>query len=470
MRPSTVSTVSARSAGSATRKFRVSDLPPSLCNLADYGSDLPQDVHVAIVGAGVAGLACAMRLSEVFEAKGLQALVLEGDARVGGRILSERVDRFHADAGACWIHGVEGNPLIEDGILSTQDLRPCTAKNIWIKGPQPDDSSNFHPNKEETDTWRGRLRHLCSVVESSDSFGTIDIKAELHRCGKWTNADSRLLQAFELWLGAPCEGLVPGEWDPEAALGDYPGAHAVLPEGMGVVIERLLARCRKSSVRIKLGTRVDAIEENANGAQVRICGEGGVQTWLQCQYVVCTSSLGYLRTGAISFQPPLPNQLQSAIDKLRMCAYSKCVLLVSDHVADRLPVWNWTDHDLFPIAFNYKPVLGKPLIVCTSVDERVKAMDDECVVEQAMRSLGLQPHLVVSTAVTHWHKSKWACGSYSFSPAGCDCSEVPEFTASMSSRRLLFAGEHTHEEHQGSVHGAYLSGLDAANSILSRLD
>lgn len=32
-----------------------------------------------------------------------------------------------------------------------------------------------------------------------------------------------------------------------------------------------------------------------------------------------------------------------------------------------------------------------------------------------------------------------------------------------------FAGEHTHSKYRATVHGAYISGLDAANAILKGL-
>ena len=71
--------------------------------------------------------------------------------------------------------------------------------------------------------------------------------------------------------------------------------------------------------------------------------------------------------------------------------------------------------------------------------------------------------------VTRWHRQEWTWGSYSFSPAGCDFCEIDLLLAEMADRRVIFAGEHTHEEHQGSVHGAYLSGKRAAQDISARL-
>ena len=53
------------------------------------------DCDAVIVGAGVAGLRCALKLQE----SGLKPLVLEASDRVGGRIRTDVVDGFHLDRG-----------------------------------------------------------------------------------------------------------------------------------------------------------------------------------------------------------------------------------------------------------------------------------------------------------------------------------------------------------------------------------
>ena len=53
------------------------------------------DCHAIIVGAGVAGLRCALALQE----RGLKPLVLDASDHVGGRIHTDVVDGFHLDRG-----------------------------------------------------------------------------------------------------------------------------------------------------------------------------------------------------------------------------------------------------------------------------------------------------------------------------------------------------------------------------------
>ena len=57
--------------------------------------ELPTRAEVVVVGAGVAGLACARRLSRA----GVETLVVEAADGVGGRVRTDRVDGFRCDRG-----------------------------------------------------------------------------------------------------------------------------------------------------------------------------------------------------------------------------------------------------------------------------------------------------------------------------------------------------------------------------------
>jgi len=96
-------------------------------------------------------------------------------------------------------------------------------------------------------------------------------------------------------------------------------------------------------------------------------------------------------------------------------------------------------------------------------------MCDSDVVDAAVLALQTESVHVVASHVTRWHSAPGFHGSYSFTPVGCDFTEVEAFSDAMADRRCIFAGEHTHDEHQGAVHGAYLSGKDAAERILTSL-
>ncbi len=56
--------------------------------------------------------------------------------------------------------------------------------------------------------------------------------------------------------------------------------------------------------------------------------------------------------------------------------------------------------------------------------------------------------------------------SYTFVKKGADWDDPARIAASVQNK-IYFAGEHTYMNFLGTVHGAYISGLDTANKILS---
>ena len=78
------------------------------------------------------------------------------------------------------------------------------------------------------------------------------------------------------------------------------------------------------------------------------------------------------------------------------------------------------------------------------------------------------PKIVAST-VTHWEKDVFSRGSYSFAKVGSDVEQEADALATPEGR-LFFAGEACSATNMQCVHGAFLSGEEAATSILEALD
>eukprot|EP00927_Polykrikos_kofoidii_P067132 TRINITY_DN62648_c0_g1_i1.p1 TRINITY_DN62648_c0_g1~~TRINITY_DN62648_c0_g1_i1.p1 ORF type:complete len:461 (+),score=65.57 TRINITY_DN62648_c0_g1_i1:24-1385(+) len=437
----------------------------STVRVGSSGQSPHEEFDVVIIGAGVAGLSCAAALREISCGSVLRVAVLEAGGRVGGRACTVEINGHVVDVGAGWIHGVQGNPLVERGIISRDDFVECSVGNIWTMGPQPGDSSNFHPSAEDLERWNKRLASCAD--DAADTRSLVDT---LRSGGEnWSVADERFLRAFELWFGAEADELSAVEWSPGACLGDFPGPHAVVRGGMPLVAERILERAGGVSA-VTLGATVEAIEEDDTGVTLRIvagssCGFDIVRTRL----AVCTVPLGALQQGYPSISPPLPQSVSGALQRLRMSGYCKCIILLDQSVASRFPVWTWTDHALFPMAFNYHSVKGVPLVACTSVSRTLANLDDDEVVAQASTALGLSTADVTAFHVTRWSAVDWSVGAYSFSAVGCDFCEVDQLCDGLEGRRLILAGEHMSDDHQGALHGAYLSGRKVAEDVMARL-
>ncbi|CAF2812249.1 unnamed protein product [Rotaria sp. Silwood2] len=79
----------------------------------------------------------------------------------------------------------------------------------------------------------------------------------------------------------------------------------------------------------------------------------------------------------------------------------------------------------------------------------------------------------VRTLKSEWHNNKYIRGSYSYSSIKSNKHDRRQLRASYAPdgiRRILFAGEATHEHYYSTVNAAFETGIQAANKILSTID
>ncbi len=70
--------------------------------------------------------------------------------------------------------------------------------------------------------------------------------------------------------------------------------------------------------------------------------------------------------------------------------------------------------------------------------------------------------------ITRWSQDPFAKGSYAMYQVGSSAADCREFEVPEWDSSLYFAGEHMSWNEQGFVHGAILTGLAAADAILTR--
>jgi len=74
----------------------------------------------------------------------------------------------------------------------------------------------------------------------------------------------------------------------------------------------------------------------------------------------------------------------------------------------------------------------------------------------------------VAWRVSHWGRDPYSRGSYSYLAVGSTPSDIDELRADVNGQ-IFFAGEACSREYPSMVHGAYLSGVDAARKVESSL-
>ncbi|GAB5449130.1 flavin monoamine oxidase family protein [Gymnodinialimonas sp.] len=223
--------------------------------------------EVAVIGAGISGLATAQALG----AEGVPVDVIEARGRLGGRIWTSDALGMPLDLGASWVHGLRGNPLTEltdrlgmDLVVTDDDATPRGAGRVMAWAEMPD--------------W------VRDVVEVQHSAG----------------ADRAQINGNAYF-----------------AQGDYGGADAVLAGGYGPLITHLA-----QDLDIYLNAEVSGIALRDGGVRIDYAG-GGFDRY---DAVIVTVPLGVLQAGRIAFDPPLPEAHQGAVDRLGMGLLDKVFL------------------------------------------------------------------------------------------------------------------------------------------------
>ena len=266
---------------------------------------------------------------------------------------------------------------------------------------------------------------------------------------------------FALELGADPDELSLWEWDQDE---EFDGEDVVFPEGYNQITDGLA-----NGLDIRLGIKVVSISYGADGVNVETSSGtyGGDK-------VIVTFPLGVLKQAEVKFDPPLPESKQSAIDRLDMGVLNKVYLKFSEafwdeeiegisYVDERTGEWcDW---------LNFMPYINEPVLMAFHGGAKGYALEelsDDEIIAGAMKTLrviyGNSISEPESYLITRWGKDPLALGSYSHIPpfaSGDDYDALFEPVDDV----LYFAGEATNREHPATVHGAYLSGVNAARAL-----
>jgi monoamine oxidase len=429
------------------------------------------DFDTLIVGAGIAGLTAG----RILTGDGQRVAILEARDRLGGRVWTSRADGEVIDYGASWIHGVDGNPVadavkafgmrtLEFTVGSYQpDGRPIAYYSPTGSRLSDEAAQRF---SSDIHSFSDRLAATIAASEPNASFGEA-VESTLAQL-KWDADRTMRVREFlqhraEEQLGVWMDDLDAHGLDDDAIEGD----EVVFPDGYDE-----LARHLAEGLDVRLEHGVTRVQWSPTGVTVETD-----QGRFSADRVVITVPIGVLKSREFVLDPPLPEPLSGALDRLEMNAFEKVVL--------RFPQKFWDD-DVYAIRqqgeagrwwhswYDMTALSGSPTLLtfaagpcATATREWPDSQIADSVLD-ALRGLYgdrvLQPDAV---HVTRWQDDPFTRGSYSYMTVGSDRLDHDVLSTPIDGV-LHLAGEATWTDDPATVTGALKSGHRAAEQILGR--
>ncbi len=434
------------------------------------------DIDVVVLGAGMAGLVAARALAE----RGGRVCVLEAKERVGGRVMSQKVEGGGTvELGAEFVHGrvPELWALIDEAGARTVEREGSMLREERGGGlveDDPQDESMFEP-LEALEEFAGEDRTFADWLAASDVQEEARPALMAYVEG-FNAADARRISIRSLGVQQKAEDATEGDrsWH---VLGGY-----------AQLAEYLAERVKGLGGEVRLGCEVLGVRWSVGKVLVET-----TQGELIARRCVVTLPLGVAqrvnRQGGVRMEPE-PRAIEQA-QRLEMGHASRFTMVFRERwwetspalsgetlramsflfTSGRIPpVW-WTSCAEAGMGGGTMPALtgwaGGPRALALEGKSAEELGDEACaalakifaVEEEVVRAA------LVSTYTHDWAADRFTQGAYSYVPVGA--MDASAAMARPEAGTIFFAGEHTDVTgHWGTVHAAIRSGLRAAAQIL----
>lgn len=406
-------------------------------------------MHDAVViGAGAAGIAAARRLA----AAGRRVIVLEARRRIGGRAWTVHLDGHPADLGCAWLHDAEHNGW---AVIAQ-------ALGLALNRDQPDWGRGFVRERQLAPAaLAARDAALAAFWDAFTGEDRVDrpLAAALVPDDPWAPA----LAALASWVsGAGPEALSLLDLQRYRAM----GANWRVVAGYGHLVERHAA-----GLDIRLGMPVTALDWG--GDAVRLVTPVGT---LAGRTAIVTVPTPLLLDGSIRFRPALPDARLAAAAGLPLGQVAKLYLGVAGQPFDLAPDRQVLGAPNRRDTGNYHlHPLGRPLVEAfyggTLAVELERAGSAAMAAFALDELAGLFGHDIRRRLrplrASGWLDDPYAQGAYSYArPGAADGRAV---LAAPLDGCLFFAGEACSTHAYSTAHGAYDTGIAAAEAALRAL-
>lgn len=413
-----------------------------------------ENLDVAILGAGAAGLAAADELRR----KGLTVAVFEARDRIGGRILTHRDARvpLPIELGAEFVHG--------EAPETERILRDAGRLILEVEG-EDWEAENGRLRRGESQ-WEQIDRLLKKIDTSGPDLSFADFLARRPGGKSLARAREEARQFVQGFHAADLEQI---------SAHSLAGSDSGEARNSGRVLEGYdqipawLARDLGNTLR--LGCPI--IEIAWEPGRVELTTGDGDR--VQARAAVVTVPLGVLQSDTIRFRPEVP-RLRETLDLLAMGSVLRLIFWFKE------APWKqgclgflFTGDETFGVWWTAHPVRA-PLAVawCGGPPAaKLSGLSPGEIADRALRALathlGLPRRRVESRLLdfwTHdWQTDPWSRGAYSYPRVGG--ADAARTLARPVRKTLFFAGEATAKEGEnGTVEGALSSGRRAAQQVM----
>nr|XP_043607707.1 polyamine oxidase 2-like [Erigeron canadensis] len=432
---------------------------------------------VIVIGGGFAGIAAARALYDA----SFRVIVLESRDRIGGRVCTDYSFGFPVDLGASWLHGVsKENPLApligrlglplyrtsgDNSVLYDHDLESYALfdkdGNQVSQELVSQVGETFETILEETNKVREEfsedtsIRHAISIVFERNP--KLRLEGVAHKVLQW------YLCRMEGWFAADADTISLKCWDKEELL---PGGHGLMVRGYKPVINTLA-----KGLDIRLNHRVKKISRRTNGVKVTV--ENG-RTFFADAAIVALP-LGVLKSNTVSFEPRLPQWKEEAIADLGIGIENKIALHFEKVFWPNVEFLGVVAETSYECSYflNLHKATGHAVLVYMPAGQLAKdieQMTDEAAASSAflqLKKIFPDASTPIQYLVSHWGSDVNSLGSYSYDKVGKPHELYDKLRIPVDN--LFFAGEATSSDFPGSVHGAYSTGLMAAEDCRMRV-
>jgi len=413
------------------------------------------EVDLVIVGAGAAGLSAAKECAR----RGISFVVVEASHRIGGRAHSEEIaPGLRFDLGCSYMHQGHINPFgpIADELGFTVgrefgDFFSAENCGLWRNGAP-------RAGAERDAYWRYADRCDAAAARAAAAGRDVAIADVVD-----IEDDEASLYLYSLAALNAC--------DPdETSVVDYAsfgaGPDWPIRESFGALVAAW-----GQGVPVSLNTRVERIDWSGPGVRVET-SKGTIRG----RTALITASTGVLLAGDIAFQPALPGWKQGAIAALPTgCANKIAVHFDRDIFGAEARGFTYTENGRDePTGFEVN-LFGDPVAVIFTggrfsewLERQGQSAGEDYAISRVADVFGndCKSHLT-RCIVSAWASDPWTRGAYSSARPG-QGHQRRELARDVDGR-LFFAGEAAIEVHQGTCHGAYLSGLETIARVAAAL-